>query len=77
MGGRDGIQGSGGRGGQGGFGRGRGKCVKKKRKYKYKELKFEPHGSGQEKKSATFGKVHGMIILKNQERYENGINTAN
>ena len=50
-------------GGQGGLGRGRGKYVKKRmHDYKYKELKFVLHGSGQDKQSVTFGKVHDMII---------------
>ena len=30
--------------------------------YKYKELKFWPHGNGQDKQSVTFGKAHDMII---------------
>ena len=41
--------------------------------YKYKELKLQPHGSGQDKNSVTFGKVHDMIILKIQASYENEI----
>ena len=45
--------------------------------YKYKELKFRPHGSGQEMFLVDFGKVHDMIILKIQEKYENGIVTEN
>ena len=45
--------------------------------YKDKQLKFRPHQSGQEKQSVTFGKVHNMIVLKIQARYENGIGIEN
>ena len=45
--------------------------------YKEKEMKFLPHGSGQEKQSVTLGKVHDLIILKLQARYDNEINIEN
>ena len=40
-------------------------------------MKCRPHGSGQDKWSVTFVKVHDTIILKNQASYENGIGIEN
>ena len=45
--------------------------------YTDKQLKFRPHGSGQDKQMETFGKFHNMIILKFQARYDNGIDIEN
>ena len=45
--------------------------------YKYRELKFRPHGSGKDKQSVTFCKLHDMIIIKFQASYENGLGIAN
>ena len=45
--------------------------------YKDKALKFQSHGSGQDKHLVTFSKFHDTIIFKIRAIYDNGIDVAN